>query len=138
MLLSGHPSVRTGRTRLAPDLPYTVHLCVSRLARSHRTRLALCTVRATSTSLHWVVASIRAHIATICFLRFRCLLYSECCKSRFGIAYVAIVIHVCFKCRFEMFRLFHTYMLSVLSGCCICCSGLHVCCKCMFQMFHLF
>jgi hypothetical protein len=51
-----------------------------------------------------------------------------CCKSRSGVAYVAMAIHVCCKCMFQMFQ---TYVLSVLSGYCICC-------KCMFQMFHLF
>jgi hypothetical protein len=39
------------------------------------------------------------------------------------IAYVALAIHVCCKCIFQMFQLFQTYVASVLSGCCICCSA---------------
>ena len=33
-----------------------------------------------------------------------------------------MVIHICYKCMFQMFHLFQTYVASVLSGCCICCS----------------
>jgi hypothetical protein len=45
-----------------------------------------------------------------------------CFKSRSAIAYVAIAIHICCKCRFQMFQLFQTYVASVLSECCICCN----------------
>jgi hypothetical protein len=48
---------------------------------------------------------------------------SGCCKSRSGIAYVVMVIHVYCKCMFQMFQLFQIYVTSVSSGYCICCSG---------------
>jgi hypothetical protein len=44
---------------------------------------------------------------------------SGCCKSRSGIAYVVMAIHVCCKCMFQMFHLFQTYVTSVSSGCCM-------------------
>jgi hypothetical protein len=34
------------------------------------------------------------------------------------VAYVALTIYVYCKCMFQMFLLFQTYVLSVLSGCC--------------------
>ena len=62
------------------------------------------------------------------------------------VAYVALAIHVCCKCMFQIFQLFQTYVASVLSGYRICCSVythiflyvLDVCCsKCfMLQLFH--
>jgi hypothetical protein len=48
---------------------------------------------------------------------------SGCYKSRYGVAYVAMTIHICWKCMFQMFQLFQMYVASVLSGCCICCTG---------------
>jgi hypothetical protein len=39
------------------------------------------------------------------------------------VAYVAVAIHVCCKCMFQMFHIFQTYVASILSRCCICCSG---------------
>jgi hypothetical protein len=44
------------------------------------------------------------------------------------VAYVAMAIHVCCKC---MFQLFQTHVGSVLSGCCICCTGY----TCMLQVY---
>ena len=38
---------------------------------------------------------------------------SGCCKIWSGVAYVAMAIHVCFKCMFRMFQLFHTYIANV-------------------------
>ena len=43
-------------------------------------------------------------------------------KVDWDVAHVAMAIHVCCKCMFQMFHLFQTYVASVLSGCCICCS----------------
>jgi hypothetical protein len=47
---------------------------------------------------------------------------------------VALAIHVCCQCMFQMFPLFKMYVTSVLSGCRICCSAYtHVAsiyCKC--------
>jgi hypothetical protein len=57
-------------------------------------------------------------------------------KNRFDVAYVAMAIHVCCKCMFQMFQLFQTYVASVLSAYYI--VDIHACCKCMFQIFHLF
>jgi hypothetical protein len=45
---------------------------------------------------------------------------SRCCKNRSGVVYIAIVIHLCCKCMFEIFQLFYMYVASILSGCCIC------------------
>jgi hypothetical protein len=67
------------------------------------------------------------------------------------VAYVAMSIHVCFKCMFQLFHLFQTYVVSVSSGCCksrfACCIYMHgckfmflsvfSCFKCMFEVFHL-
>jgi hypothetical protein len=40
-----------------------------------------------------------------------------------NVAYIAMVIHVCCKSLFKMFHLFHRYVASALSGCCIYCNG---------------
>jgi hypothetical protein len=46
------------------------------------------------------------------------------------VAHVAMAIHVCFKCIFQMFNLFfQTFVASVSSGCCICFI-------CMLQVFY--
>jgi hypothetical protein len=34
--------------------------------------------------------------------------------AKAGVAYVAIAIHICCKCKFQMFQLFQTYVASVL------------------------
>jgi hypothetical protein len=53
-----------------------------------------------------------------------------CCNKCFHIASCKCSIwmlhmfsHICYKCIFQMFHMFQTYVPSVLSGCCICCSG---------------
>jgi hypothetical protein len=62
------------------------------------------------------------------------------CNSFYvDVAYVLVAIHICCKWLFKMFHLFQTYVASVLSGRCICCSGYtyvtdvspvsHVCCR---------
>jgi hypothetical protein len=68
-------------------------------------------------------------------MRFRCMFHLD-------VAYVALTIHVCCKCMFQMFHLFRTYVASVLSVSFICCNGhtrilqmyvssvLNICCKC--------
>jgi hypothetical protein len=66
------------------------------------------------------------------------VLHFDVAKVDRDVAYVAIAIHVCFKCLFQMFHLFlffkmfvvsvficmlhifHTHVASVLSGCYIC------------------
>ena len=39
-------------------------------------------------------------------------------KVDWDIAHVAMAIHVCFKCMFQIFHLFQTNVAGVLSGCC--------------------
>jgi hypothetical protein len=67
------------------------------------------------------------------------------------VAYVAMIVHVCYKCMFLMFHLFffrcmlqvnyldvayvHTYVASVLSGCCMC---LQLFFKCFHVFLHVF
>ena len=46
------------------------------------------------------------------------MLYINVVKVDRDVAHVVIAIHVYFKCMFEMFHLFQTYVASVLSGCC--------------------
>jgi hypothetical protein len=128
------------------------------------------TLSSQSTNLYWRAASRWAHAATIfsCVSDICCICFIWMFKSRSAIAYVAMAIHICCKCRFQMFQLFQTYVASVLSGCCICCNdytrmlqvyvstvlnlcckcfyldvadialAIHVCYKCMFQIFQLF
>jgi hypothetical protein len=67
---------------------------------------------------------------------------SRCYKSRSDVAYVAMAIHVCYKCIFQMFQLFQTYVASVCSKCFSCFRRMlqvyvlnvsvvsDVCCKC--------
>jgi hypothetical protein len=55
-----------------------------------------------------------------------------------------MVIHVCFKCMFQVFHLFQTYVGSVSSECCKsgygCCIYMHVVSVCfqVFQVFHTY
>jgi hypothetical protein len=72
------PCASHGHTR---PTPYRVHPAPSALCRapthaSCRPRLAPHAVlpHAASTSLHWTAVSRWAHIATACFMRFRCIL----------------------------------------------------------------
>jgi hypothetical protein len=118
MLLSGRPSI--WRDELASRRAPTVRArpascCVAlRLTRSHRTRLAphathpACashaplvpriappaprTVlpRAALTSLYWAVTSTGAYVATICFVRFRCMLH----MFYLNFAKVDLVLHM--------------------------------------------
>jgi hypothetical protein len=46
------------------------------------------------------------------------VLYIDVAKVDRDIAHDVIAIHVCFKCMFQMFYLFQTYVTSILSGCC--------------------
>jgi hypothetical protein len=177
MLSTEHPSGQTGWTpypgasRLIPwhHMPRAVLRCTSHLPP----RLALHTAEvgnlhavalsstlassSASTSLHWTAASRFAHVTTVCFMCFRCMLHILQCLYTYAAS-------VCFK-RFNCFQM---YVVSGLSGCCICCTGytrtlqvyvfkcfgyfkrmlqvfyldvayvaaaIHGCCKCMFQIF---
>jgi hypothetical protein len=64
--------------------------------------------------------------------------YMDAAKVDLDVAYVVMVIHVCCKYLFKMFHLLQTYVASVLSGYCICCSSYNIYCKHMFQMFIYF
>jgi hypothetical protein len=44
-------------------------------------------------------------------------------QSRSGVAYIAMAIHMYCKCMFQMVQPFKTYIATVSSECCICCSG---------------
>jgi hypothetical protein len=61
-------------------------------------------------------------------------------QSRSGVAYVVMAIHMYCKCMFQMVQPFKTYIATVSSRCCICCSGytriLQVCFQ-MLRLFHL-
>jgi hypothetical protein len=47
------------------------------------------------------------------------------------VVYVAMAIHICYKCIFQMFQLFYLDVAYVVMDIC-------VYCECMLQMFHLF
>jgi hypothetical protein len=95
--------------------------------------------------------ALKAHVASICFkclICFRGMLQVfqiDIVKVDRDIAYVAMVVHVCYKGLFQCFicvsdvcckcfiwmlRMFHTYVASVSCGCCICFTY-------MLQIFHL-
>jgi hypothetical protein len=86
--------------------------------------------------------ALKEHVTNICFECFRYfrgmlqLFYIDVAKVDQDVAYIAIVVHVCYKCLLPMFHLcfwmyvtsvfiwmlhmFHTYVACVLSGCCVC------------------
>jgi hypothetical protein len=138
----------------SPPLPRL--LLRLRSIRLTRFVLPMSSVLATSASLRGI--KLRAACRALYILHFRCLFHkfyldvacvlSRCCKSRSGVAYVAIAINLRYKCMFQMF----TYVASVLSGYCICCSGyihilqayvpnvlpiLDMCCMCFTSMLHM-
>jgi hypothetical protein len=76
--------------------------------------------------------------------------YIDVAQVDWDVAHVAMTIHVCFKCMFQMYHLFQTYVVSVLSECCKSISGCYIymhvasvsfkCFKCfirILQVFHL-
>jgi hypothetical protein len=73
------------------------------------------------------------------------VLYIDVAKVDRDVAHLVMAIHVCFfKCIFQMFYLFQTYVASILSRCCKiksrCCIYMHVasiCFKC-FQVFYTY
>jgi hypothetical protein len=87
------------------------------------------------------------------------IFYADGAKVDQDIAYVTMVVHICYKCLFSilhlffqmyvtnvfiwMLHMFHTYVTSVLSGCCICLQlffqVFFMCfCKCFRRMFQMF
>jgi hypothetical protein len=130
----GHPSFRTGRTRLASSALASRALRAPTPRVSSRTRLVPCALpmpRAAHRSLLVLAppsslalcspvshqrVSIRQQqldeymFATICFMSFQiyvAYVSSRYCKSRCGVAYVAMTIHVYYKFMFQ------TYVASV-------------------------
>jgi hypothetical protein len=67
--------------------------------------------------------------------------YISVAKVDWDVAHIAMAIHVCFKCMFQLFRLFQTCVVSVSSGCCKsrseCCIYMHVASVC-FNCSQLF
>jgi hypothetical protein len=66
------------------------------------------------------------------------VLYIGVAKINQDVAHFVMAVHVCFKCMFQMFHLFQTYVAIVLFGCCKSRSGyciyMHVTSIC-FQVF---
>ena len=141
-----------------------------RPAAYKRSRAAASGEHNTPTSLHCPVqqgdVALKAYVTSVCFncLRyFRGMLhvfYMDVSKMDRDVAHVTMVAHVCCKRLFKMFHLFfqtyvvsvfiwmlhmfYTYVVSVLSACCVCLqwfSSVFRCfCKCfrrMFQVLHL-
>ena len=76
----------------------------------------------TSMSLHSVEqqgdVALKAHVARVCFNCFRGMLQifrMDALKIDRDVAYVVMVVHICYKRLFQMFHLlFHTYVAGVL------------------------
>jgi hypothetical protein len=69
------------------------------------------------------------YVAIVCY---KCFSYFKCMLRVFylDIAYVALAIHICCKCMFQMFQLFQTYIVSVLSvDVAYVAVPIHICCK---------
>jgi hypothetical protein len=75
-------------------------------------------------------------------MHFGCMLYMfylDAVKvDQSSVTYVAMAIHVCCKCMFQIFQLFQMYVASVSSGCCVYCSGYTRMLQVCFQMFQRF
>jgi hypothetical protein len=76
-------------------------------------------------------------LQALCFKCFRCFIgmlevfHMDVTKVDQNVAYVSMVVHVCYKLLFLMFHLFFQTMLQVcLFRCCICFTG-------MLQVFYL-
>jgi hypothetical protein len=76
-------------------------------------------------------------IARVCFKCFICFKHMLQVFYQ-DIAYVAVAIHICCKCVFQMFQLFHLYIACFYLDVAYVPLAIHICCKCIFQMFHLF
>jgi len=75
---------------------------------------------------------LKVHVTCVCFKCFRCfrgmlqVLYIDVVKVDRDAVHVVMAIHVSFKCMFQMFNLFQTNVVSVLSRCCKSRSGCHI------------
>jgi hypothetical protein len=89
-------------------------------------------------------SSIFISVSDVCFQVFQLfLMYVACVSFRYyksrSEAHVAMAIHICFKCMFQMFQLFHTHVaLFYLDVAYVAVAIYIICCKRMFQIFHLF
>jgi hypothetical protein len=98
-------------SRLASDPPRAAH--PARTLRRGHPRLALRSPMLHQRALIVGAASIWAHVTTLCFMRFQmyvAYVSSECCKSKSGVAYVAMAIYVClkyFSCFKRMLQVFY-------------------------------
>jgi hypothetical protein len=142
MLLSRRPSGRTGWTHsgrvllrlapraIAPDpsraacpTPRTSCLAPPPPCSLHHPRLVPPLVpRTASTGLHWATASRWAHVATVCFIRFRCVLH----MFHLDVAKVDLVLH--------MLQGLYTYVVSV---CFKCLAVSNICYKCFIRILHM-
>jgi energy-converting hydrogenase Eha subunit C len=57
---------------------------------------------------------------------------------KLDVAYVAKAIHICCKCVFQMFQVFHLDVACFHLDVAYVAVAIHVCSKCIFQMFYLF
>jgi hypothetical protein len=66
--------------------------------------------------------TLKARVANVYFKCFRCsrgmlqVFYIGVAKIDRDVAHVAVAIHICFKCMFQLFHLSRTYVVSVSSG----------------------
>jgi hypothetical protein len=82
-----------------------------------------------------------AHVVNVCFYAFHMYVsyvLSGCFKSRSGIVYVAMTMHVCCKYMFQMFSCFKRMLQMFYWDVAYVALAIHVCCKCMFQILRLF
>jgi hypothetical protein len=62
---------------------------------------------------------LKKHVVNVCFNYFRYFrgtlqeFYINIAKVDWNVAYVAMAIHICFKCTFLIFYLYQTYVASV-------------------------
>jgi hypothetical protein len=83
------------------------------------------------------------HVASVHFKCFRCfrgmlqVFHKDVVKVERDVA-MGYTLHVCFKCMFQIFHLFRTYIVRVSLGCCKTRSGCYIyICKC-FRCFRTY
>jgi hypothetical protein len=55
-----------------------------------------------------------------------------------NVVYVAVAIHICYKCMFQMFSCFRNMLQVFYLDVAYVAVAMHICSKSMFQMFHMF
>jgi hypothetical protein len=76
-------------------------------------------------------------VVSICFKGFSCFKHMLQ-VFHLDVAYIAVAIHICCNCVFQMFQLFHLDLACFHLDVAYVAVSIHVCCKCMLQMFNLF